>query len=179
MYSLKVITREIRFCRSKIGFKNVLSEAPQTSNPYVMCGSIKALYNVINIFLETKFLILYNIPTFLLSILHTLSMCVFHVKFLSIHIPRKDELLDLFGSSCGYTCSSRGCLWILSVRDEFRSGGWSLLPEYFFHCLHENQVVLPEYYLIFCPKTAISKILGGLQPPSAPWAVRLCLYMIP
>ena len=90
MYSLKVITREIRFCRSKIGFKNVLSEAPQTSNPYVMCGSIKALYNVINIFLETKFLILYNIPTFLLSILHTLSICFFHVKFLSIHIPRKD-----------------------------------------------------------------------------------------
>ena len=90
MYSLKVITREIRFCRSKIGFKNVLSEAPQTSNPYVMCGSIKALYNVINIFLETKFLILYTIPTFLLSILHTLSMCFFHVKFLSIHIPRKD-----------------------------------------------------------------------------------------
>ena len=26
MYSLKVITREIRFCRSKIGFKNVLNE---------------------------------------------------------------------------------------------------------------------------------------------------------
>ena len=55
-----------------------------------MCGSIKALYNVINIFLETKFLILYNSPTFLLSILHTLSICFFHVKFLSIHIPRKD-----------------------------------------------------------------------------------------
>ena len=65
MYSLKVITREIRFCRSKIGFKNVLSETPQTSNPYVMCGSIKALYNVINIiFLETQFLILITFRLF-------------------------------------------------------------------------------------------------------------------
>ena len=52
----------------------------------------------------------------------------------------------------------------IGVRDEFRSGagggGWSLLPERIFsHCLHENQVVLPEYYLIFCPKMATWKIL--------------------
>ena len=25
-------------------------------------------------------------------------------------------------------------------------GGWGLLPEYFLHCLPENQVHLPEYY---------------------------------
>ena len=54
----------------------------------------------------------------------------------------------------------------ISVRDEFSSRGlktWSLLPEYFSHCLQENQVVLPEYYLSFCPKIAISIILGGPQ----------------
>ena len=49
----------------------------------------------------------------------------------------------------------------IGVRDEFHSGGeggWSLLPEYFFHCLHENQVVLPKYNLIFFPqKMAIWK----------------------
>ena len=52
----------------------------------------------------------------------------------------------------------------ISVRDEFRIGGLkSLARIFFFHCLHENQVVLPEYYLIFCPKmaTCIWKILGG------------------
>ena len=43
----------------------------------------------------------------------------------------------------------------IGVRGEFRSGGGGgagteVSPEYFFlHCLHENQVVLPEYYLMF------------------------------
>ena len=54
-------------------------------------------------------------------------------------------------------------------REEFRSGGWSLLFKYIFHCLHKKQVVLPEYYLFFCPKIAIWKILGGLQP-NGPYA---------
>ena len=50
-------------------------------------------------------------------------------------------------------------------------GGWSQLPEYFIHCLPENEVVLPEYYMymIFCPKMAIWNILGGgggAQPPA-------------
>ena len=44
---------------------------------------------------------------------------------------------------------------------------WGQLPEYFFHCLPENQVVLPEYYMIFfLPEyIAIWKILGGCSPP--------------
>ena len=33
-----------------------------------------------------------------------------------------------------------------------------LLPEYFLHRLPENQVVLPEYYFLFCPKIAIWKL---------------------
>ena len=61
----------------------------------------------------------------------------------------------------------------IGVRDQFRlgggGGGWGQLPEYFIHCLPENQVVLPEYYTIFffCPKMAIWKILGGggYSPP--------------
>ena len=55
-----------------------------------------------------------------------------------------------------------------SVRDEFCLGGLkSLARIFFFHCLHENQVVLPEYYLIFCPKMALWKFYWDLQPPSA------------
>ena len=42
------------------------------------------------------------------------------------------------------------------------------MPEYFLHCLPENQVVLPEYYLIFCPNMAIWKILGAPPPPRTP-----------
>ena len=53
----------------------------------------------------------------------------------------------------------------IGVRDQFRSGGWGLPPEYFLHRLPENQVVLLEYYLLFCLKIAIWKILDGLQPP--------------
>ena len=59
-------------------------------------------------------------------------------------------------------------------------GGWGQLPEYFMHCLPENQVVLPEYYMIFffCPKIAIWKITGeggggGIQPILHPPLVRL------
>ena len=52
----------------------------------------------------------------------------------------------------------------------FRGEGAEVnLPKHFLYCLHDNQVDLPEYYLIFCPKMAIYKILGGLQPPSAPY----------
>ena len=43
----------------------------------------------------------------------------------------------------------------------FVQGGWSLLPEYFFHCLHENQVNLPECYLIFLPKNGYLKNSRG------------------
>ena len=61
-------------------------------------------------------------------------------------------------------------------------GAEVILPEYFFsHCLHENQVDLPEYYLIFCPKMAICKIGGGgggAAAPSAPWSVCLCLHAV-
>ena len=56
----------------------------------------------------------------------------------------------------------------ISVRDEFRLGGLKSLARIFiFHCLHENQVVLPEYYLIFFyPKMAIWKIIGAVVPLS-------------
>ena len=37
--------------------------------------------------------------------------------------------------------------------------GWSLLLKYFLHYLHENQVVLSEYDLIFRPNMAIWQIL--------------------
>ena len=47
-------------------------------------------------------------------------------------------------------------------------GGWSLLPKYFFHCLHENQVVLPEYYLIFLPENGYLKNSRGARAPLSP-----------
>ena len=40
---------------------------------------------------------------------------------------------------------------VMGVRDQFRLGGLSQLPEYFLHCLPEYQVVLPEYYMISPP----------------------------
>ena len=48
----------------------------------------------------------------------------------------------------------------IDVRDEFRSGGWSLLPEYFLHCLPESQVVLPPapYAYACVNKTEVSKV---------------------
>ena len=63
---------------------------------------------------------------------------------------------------------------LIGVRDRFRSGwggggGCGLLPEYFLQ--PENQVVLAEYYLLFCPKKAIWKCLGGYSP--RPLLVRL------
>ena len=58
-------------------------------------------------------------------------------------------------------------------------GVWSLLPEYFIHRLPENQVVLPKYYLLFCPKIAIWKILGGWSPPPPPSRlVRLWEFLV-
>ena len=59
----------------------------------------------------------------------------------------------------------------IGVRDEFCSWGggggrgWSLMPKYFLNCLPENQMVLPEYYRLFCPKMAIWKIRGGGYSP--------------
>ena len=47
-------------------------------------------------------------------------------------------------------------------------GGCSLLPEYVLHCLPKNQVVLLEYYLLFCPKIVIWKIIGDVSPPPPP-----------
>ena len=49
----------------------------------------------------------------------------------------------------------------ISVRDKFRSGGAEVSCPNNFHCLHVNQVVLPEYYLIFPPENGYLKILGG------------------
>ena len=77
----------------------------------------------------------------------------------------------------------------IGVRDEFRWGGWSLLSEYFFlHCLHENQVVLPECYLIVLPQNGYLKILGALQPPKphGPYAYenggqisqKICIFLL-
>ena len=65
---------------------------PQTSNPYVMWGNIKALYSIIKIFLYRN-KVSYSIQKsdfFLLNTLHTLLMCFFQLKFSSIQIPRKD-----------------------------------------------------------------------------------------
>ena len=58
------------------------------------------------------------------------------------------------------------CVWlgvaknalIIGVRDQFHLGGGGGLrsvANIFIHCLPENQVVLPEYYTIFCLKMAI------------------------
>ena len=47
-------------------------------------------------------------------------------------------------------------------------GSWSLLPECFIHCLHENQVDLPEYLLAFLAqkwKMAIWTNRGGGGSP--------------
>ena len=73
---------------------------------------------------------------------------------------------------------------IIGAWDQFRLiEGWGELPEYFLHCLPKNQVVLPEYYLIFARKIVRymknSKGGGGLQPPQppAPHLVRLHMYV--
>ena len=57
----------------------------------------------------------------------------------------------------------------IGVRDQCRLGGWGQLPEYFLHGLPENQVVLPEYYMLLCPKNGHSKN-SRLQPPPPPHA---------
>ena len=65
------------------------------------------------------------------------------------------------------------------VRDEYRSWGGGLLPEYFLHCLPENQVVLTEYYLFFWPENGYLKKIwgGGATPqPHAPYPIRLYAY---
>ena len=43
----------------------------------------------------------------------------------------------------------------------------------FFHCLYENQVVLPEYYQIFLPENGYLKNSrggGGAAAPNGPYA---------
>ena len=55
---------------------------------------------------------------------------------------------------------------ISRVRDEFSRGGGGggggaglkSLARILIPCLYSNQVVLPEYYLFFCPKIAILQI---------------------
>ena len=50
----------------------------------------------------------------------------------------------------------------------FRGGGvWGQLPKYFLHWLPENQVVLPEYYMLFPQKNGYLKNSrwGAAQPP--------------
>ena len=59
----------------------------------------------------------------------------------------------------------------IGIRDEFRSGGLKSLAR--IYCLHEYQVVLPEYYLICLPENGYLKNSTGTAAPSAPWAVRL------
>ena len=34
---------------------------------------------------------------------------------------------------------------------------WKLMPEYFLHCVPQNQMVLPEYCLLFAQQMAIKK----------------------
>ena len=54
---------------------------------------------------------------------------------------------------------SHSFLMLIGVRDQFfvRGGGGLryLLPEYFLHRLPENQMVLPEYQLLFARKIVI------------------------
>ena len=56
----------------------------------------------------------------------------------------------------------------IGVRDQFclgGGGGWVQMSKYFIHCLPENQVVLPKYYMIFARKYYL-KILGAAAPAS-------------
>ena len=88
--------------------------------------------------------------------------------------------LSLYNGVCVCVCVCV-CVLCIGVRDEFRSGGLqSLLPEYVFHCLHENQMVLPKYYLIFPPENGyLNNHSRGAATPSAPWAVRLwCCVLV-
>ena len=63
-------------------------------------------------------------------------------------------------------------------RVSFRGADGSHLARIFFHCLHENQEDLLEYYLIFLPKNGYLKNSRGVAAPSAPWPVRLCQLCI-
>ena len=63
----------------------------------------------------------------------------------------------------------------MGVRDEIRSGAEplkSLARMFFSHSLHEIQVVLLKYHLIFCLKNCYFKNSSGAAAPSAPWSVR-------
>ena len=52
-----------------------------------------------------------------------------------------------------------------------------MLPEYFPHCLPENQVGLPEYCMLFWPENGYLKISKGgaaaapLPPPRTPMPI--------
>ena len=79
---------------------------------------------------------------------------------------------------------------IISVPDEFHfrggGGGWSLLPEYFSQCLHENQVhgfarILQDFFFaffFFVPENGYLKNSRGAASPLAPWRIRLYLQCI-
>ena len=76
-------------------------------------------------------------------------------------------------SSCLPSC---WLLWHLGigVREQFCLGSWGqlpeYLPEYFIHCLSENQVVYPEYYMtFFLPQNDyLTNSMGLHRPPPAP-----------
>ena len=59
----------------------------------------------------------------------------------------------------------------IEVQDQFPGGGgggWGLLPEYFLQRLPENQVVLPEYYLLFPENHSHLKNSRGVAAPLVP-----------
>ena len=70
---------------------------------------------------------------------------------------------------------------IISVRDKFRSRELKSLARIFFSiaCTKIKWFCPNITWYFFCPKMAIWKFLGGLQPPVAPWPVRLNLWWIP
>ena len=89
--------------------------------------------------------------------------------------PGRDQI------SKRYITHLQSIVGIIGVWDEFRSGVGGgggaevFCPNIFFHCLHVNQVVLSEYYLIPPPPEngLFEKFKGAAPPPLAPWAVRL------
>ena len=70
----------------------------------------------------------------------------------------------------------------IGVRDQFRfiGGAEVKLPEYFLHCLPENQVVLPKYYLIFFARIWLFEKFqggGGGAAAAMKWAMKFLLQV--
>ena len=63
---------------------------------------------------------------------------------------------------------------IISVRDEFSSGGLKSLARIFVSiaCMKKFARILPD----FLPENSYMKNYRGAAAPSAPWAVRLCAW---